>query len=108
MSTRRGKSKNVGFCFRRPSYSLGRDSMIARIGYKLYVAVPHSARMLGLFGLLLAHAEAADELQFNRDIRPLLSENCYPCHGPDSNRRKAELRLDHRDLAIAAGAFVPG
>ena len=48
------------------------------------------------------------ELQFNRDVRPILSANCFACHGPDHRQRKAELRLDIRDEAIAAGAFVPG
>lgn len=43
-----------------------------------------------LFAPLLAGAEAG----FNRDIRPILSENCLACHGPDSKARKAELRLD--------------
>jgi hypothetical protein len=50
----------------------------------------------------------AARVEFNRDIRPILSENCYACHGPDKNRRKAELRLDERSSALANQAFVPG
>jgi hypothetical protein len=51
---------------------------------------------------------AADRVHFNRDIRPILTEKCTYCHGPDANHRKADLRLDVREDAITAGAIVPG
>lgn len=44
---------------------------------------------------------SSDQLAFNRDIRPILSHNCFLCHGPDKNMRKSGLRLDVRDEAVA-------
>ncbi len=54
------------------------------------------------------HSQPASEIRFNQQIRPLLSDNCFACHGPDSSSRKAELRLDTRAGAVTSGAIVPG
>lgn len=51
---------------------------------------------------------AANPVQFNRDVRPLLAKNCYSCHGRDEKARKGDLRLDVREDAVAAGALSPG
>ena len=47
-------------------------------------------------------AGLAEELSFNRDIRPILSEQCFQCHGPDANNRKTGLRLDNEEAAKTA------
>ncbi len=51
---------------------------------------------------------AETSLQYNRDIRPILADNCFACHGADSAAREADLRLDHRDAAIDSGAITVG
>ena len=66
----------------------------------------------GFLLLCLASPLAAQELVFNRDIRPLLSDNCFQCHGPDAAKRQGGLRLDQSDAAQHGGtsgpAIVPG
>ncbi len=69
------------------------------------------ANLLGLAALLAGGAAKADgpeKLEYNRDIRPILAENCFACHGPDSASRKADLRLDRREAAVELGAIAPG
>jgi hypothetical protein len=71
-----------------------------------------SRTMLILAGLVCLAASAislaADKLEYNRDIRPILAENCFACHGPDSAARKADLRLDKREVTLEHEAIVPG
>jgi mono/diheme cytochrome c family protein len=52
-------------------------------------------------------AQTAARVDFQREIRPILSENCFQCHGPDSASRQAGLRLDRRD-AVIGKMIVPG
>ncbi|UUO08911.1 PSD1 and planctomycete cytochrome C domain-containing protein [Blastopirellula sp. J2-11] len=51
--------------------------------------------------------QAADDVDYTRDIKPLLSNSCYTCHGPDEGTREADVRLDVREVAIDS-VIVPG
>src|SRR5688572_28207078 len=80
----------------------------------------YSAMVLGALTLALdalaapkPRVGAAKPIDFSRDIRPILSDNCFACHGPDDKERKAKLRLDRHEDALKPAksgdyAIVPG
>jgi hypothetical protein len=69
----------------------------------------HISILLGLVSFVAGSAcQGAQKVKFNRDVRPILSDKCFFCHGPDPKKREADLRLDERNAAVEAKAFVPG
>src|SRR5262245_22921673 len=63
--------------------------------------------MLGVLLLLLVQADPAAP-DFTRDVRPILSNTCFKCHGPDDKKRGGKLRLDDRAAAMKKGVLKPG
>ena len=81
-----------------------------QIGCRLMTAVRALAIVIGVlaFGARASTLRAVEEpIEYNRDVQPILMENCFTCHGPDSASRKGDLRLDQRETALEMAAIVP-
>src|SRR5712692_5022272 len=75
----------------------------------LHIGTMFSLAML--FGPIVS--ARSEEIDFSRDVRPILARHCFKCHGPDDKARKAKLRLDVREAALREGKsgerpIVPG
>ncbi len=69
----------------------------------------HSMKFISILsGLALTSQASESEIRFGRDIRPILADKCFFCHGPDPETREEGLRLDIRENAIKAKAIIPG
>lgn len=84
------KSGRVNGCRRNPS-------RLVRIRTPFAFRVWRASWMVLAAATSLAPARAAESVDFNFQVRPLLSDRCFACHGPDSRARKAKLRLDTRE-----------
>ncbi len=61
-----------------------------------------------IVAMLICASALADDIDFAKDIRPVLSDACYTCHGPDPEARSTELRLDDRASALESSVFSSG
>src|SRR5258707_659144 len=87
---------------------VSRSSKAMTLGFHQSVSGFWLAAMVVSVSTAAAAATNQIQIHFNRDVRPILSENCFVCHGHDKNNRQAKLRLDLREVALERGAIVPG
>ena len=80
-----------------------------KVSFKILCVIAVLVIVIALFqacnnqeGSLLVSAKMPDSVSYNFDIRPILSDKCLACHGPDANKRKAGLRLDQAESAYHA------
>jgi hypothetical protein len=83
----------------RHDQHLPRRLMLALSGFLMFVVIPQMS----------SASAASEKLSYNRDVRPILADKCFHCHGPDAKTRKADLRLDMEEGSrVAASDGVSG
>src|SRR5205823_5662506 len=82
-------------------YTIGRRPPTYLMRGRLTMTLAQRLALLAIATFLTPAAWAGGRLEYNRDVRPILAENCFACHGPDSAARKAGLRLDRAEEATA-------
>ena len=84
-----------------------------RTAPSVVIAAALLAAVAGCQGRHTASSQSREHLDFNQDVQPILASNCFSCHGPDPEMRKANLRLDLEESAFKKrpgkpDAIVPG
>jgi len=92
-----------------------RDSstLVSRLAIDVFMKRSNTVSILSCLGVLtiglwFVSQTVHAQIQFNEQVRPILSDKCFFCHGPDASKRKADLRLDLYDDAVGFGAITPG
>lgn len=113
---RLGKMKDLGY---EIAYRCSRSSVFFTAPSTIRIkSFPHiisifTAVFSAVFFVQAQEFAQGKKIEFNRDIRPILSDACFHCHGPDQHTRESGLRLDVREAALKEGelggiAIVPG